>query len=239
MSRRTSATWRAVTPVAVVLVVVLVTGLTGCGKKSETGTVVSDAGPRCAKVAALTKSKGKPTKVVVPHAPVTKLVIEDLKPGTGPAAEKGKQLTVNYLGISCTSGQEFDTSWGKKGKNIDDPLPFVLGTGQVIKGWDTGLVGMKTGGERRLVIPGDLAYGVAGKPPSIQSNDTLVFVVDLIKVSKAPPPTTTTTAPPTTTTPAKRGSTTTTPRPRSGAASTTPKATTTAPKSGSTSTTKP
>lgn len=215
MSRSTSATRRAVTPLAIVLALVLANGLTGCGKKSENGTVVSDAGARCAKAVASTKSKGKPTKVAVPSAPTTKLVIQDLKPGSGAAAEKGKQLTVNYLGISCTTGQEFDTSWGKKGKDKDSPLEFVLGTGEVIKGWDTGLVGMKVGGERRLVIPGDLAYGQAGQPPSIKPNDTLVFVVDLQKVAKAPPPTTTTTAAPTTV----------------------PKATTTAPKSGTTSTT--
>lgn len=228
MSRSLLATRRAATPIVAVFVLVFAGGLAGCGKKGESGTVVSDAGARCAKTVTLTKSKGKPTKVVTPTAPVTKLVVQDLKPGTGAVAVKGKQLTVNYLGIACSSGQQFDTSWGKKGKDKDDPLPFVLGAGAVIKGWDTGLAGMKVGGERRLVIPGSLAYGPTGNPPSIQTDDTLTFVVDLLKVSKAPPPrtTTTTTAPPLTAVP-KSGSTTSAPEttttaaPGSGSATTT------------------
>ncbi len=209
MSRSQRATGRGAPPTAIALCLVFVMVLAGCGKKSEDGTVVSDAGPRCAKVAPLTKSKGKPTKVAMPSAPAPKLVVQDLRPGTGAPAEKGKQLTVNYVGIACSGGREFDSSWGKKGKDKDAPLKFVLGTGKVIKGWDNGLVGMKVGGERRLVIPGDLAYGATGQPPTIGSNDTLVFVVELLKVEKAPPPTTTTTAPNTTTTAPTSGSTTT------------------------------
>ncbi len=235
MSRSSSAARRVMMPMAVVVALGLTCGLTGCGKKTESGTVVSDAGPRCAKAAPLTKSKGKPTKVEVPTAPPTKLVIQDLKPGTGPAAEKGKQLTVNYLGIACSTGQEFDASWGKKGKDKDSPLDFVLGEGQVIKGWDVGLAGMKVGGERRLVIPSDLAYGAAGQPPTIAANESLVFVVDLKKVAKAPPPTTATTAAPTTA-PRTTGPKATTTAPKSGSTTTAPK-TTAVPKSGSTTTT--
>ncbi len=231
MSRSTFATRRAVTPVGVLLAVVLMSGLLGCGKKSEGGTVVRDAAPRCAKAPALAKSKDKPTKVEVPSAPVTELVSQDLKKGTGAPAEKGKQLTVNYIGISCTTGIEFDTSWGKKGKDKDDPLDFVLGSGEVIKGWDTGLLGMKVGGLRRLVIPGELAYGAAGRPPQIQANDTLVFVVQL-KAVKVPTTTTTTTAAPTTAAPTTAPKATTT-----GAAPKTTTGPTAVPKSGSTTTT--
>jgi len=216
---------------SVLLAVVLMIGLLACGKKAGGGTVVRDAAPRCAKAPALSKSKGKPTKVEVPSAPVTKLVIQDLEKGTSAPAEKGKQLTVNYVGISCTTGIEFDTSWGKKGKNKDDPLDFVLGSGEVIKGWDTGLVGMKVGGLRRLVIPGELAYGAAGKPPQIQANATLVFVVRLEAV-KVPPATTTTTAAPTTAAPTTAPKATTTTAPPN-----TTTGPTAVPKSGSTTTT--
>ena len=192
-----------------------------CGSEKDDGNVVTDAGPRRGKAAALTKSKGKPTKVEIPKAPVTELDTEDLKAGKGEAAAKGKQVTVNYVGIACSSGKEFDSSWGKKGKNKDDPLKFVLGTGKVIKGWDQGLVGMKEGGVRRLVIPGDLAYGPTGQPPDISGNDTPIFVVELVKVEKAPrtTTTTTTTAAPTTTTTSAPAKTTTTRR--SGSRSTT------------------
>lgn len=227
---------RAATVLGAALTVLVTSGLVGCGNKKEDGTVVKDAAPKCAKVAPLTKSKGKPTKVEVPSEPATKLVTEDLRPGTGAAAVKGKQLTVNYVGISCSTGQEFDTSWGKKGKDKDAPLKFVLGTGKVIKGWDKGLAGMKVGGERRLVIPGDLAYGQAGQPPSISSDDTLVFVVDLRAVDKAPPETTTTISPSTTAVP---GASTTTLPPGSTTTSAAGSSTTTAPTGSTTTTAKP
>lgn len=224
---------RRATTLGVAIGLLVTSGLAGCGKKKEDGTVVKDAAPTCAKVAPLTKSKGKPAKVDVPKGPATKLVTDDLRPGTGASAVKGKQLTVNYLGISCSTGQEFDSSWGKKGKDKDDPLKFVLGTGKVIKGWDQGLAGMKVGGERRLVIPGDLAYGQAGQPPNITSDDTLVFVVDLLNVEKAPPETTTTTAPSTTTAPPGASTTTT------AAGSATSTTTTSAPAGATTTTAAP
>ncbi len=208
MSRSIWPSRRAASAVAAVFMMTVAGALGGCGSKKENGTVVKDAAPRCAKAARLAKSKGKPTKVELPSAPAAKLVKQDLRPGTGTAAVQGKQLTVNYVGISCSTGQEFDSSWGKKGKDKDDPLKFVLGAGTVIKGWDQGLVGLKEKGRRRLVIPGDLAYGPTGQPPTIQGNDTLVFVVDLLKVDKAPA-TTTTGSTTTTTAPPSRSTTTT------------------------------
>jgi FKBP-type peptidyl-prolyl cis-trans isomerase len=106
----------------------------------------------------------------------------DLTVGTGAEATAGKLLTVNYTGwlydASQTDGkgQQFDSSIGR------GPFTFTLGAGMVIGGWDQGLVGMKVGGKRRLVIPPELAYGAAGRSPTIPGNATLVFDVDLLGV---------------------------------------------------------
>jgi FKBP-type peptidyl-prolyl cis-trans isomerase FkpA len=106
----------------------------------------------------------------------------DLVVGTGAQAAAGKNLTVNYTGwlydASQTDGkgQQFDSSVGR------GPFPFTLGAGQVIPGWDRGIVGMKVGGKRRLIIPPELAYGAAGSPPAIPGNATLVFDVELLGV---------------------------------------------------------
>ena len=84
---------------------------------------------------------------------------------------------MQYVGVLYDGGTEFDASW-----NSGEPFPFKLGNGDVIKGWDQGIVGMKEGGRRKLIIPPDLAYGPEGQPPTIPPNATLVFVVDLKKV---------------------------------------------------------
>jgi len=105
----------------------------------------------------------------------------DLVVGTGADATVGKLVTVNYTGwlydTSKTDGKgtQFDSSIGKQ------PFPFTLGAGQVIKGWDQGVVGMKVGGSRRLIIPPDLAYGASGSGP-IPPNATLVFDISLLSV---------------------------------------------------------
>lgn len=117
--------------------------------------------------------------VNVPGGPPPKtLVVRDLIRGTGPAAASGKQVTVNYVGVLYKNGREFDSSW-KHGTTF----PFTLGQGQVIKGWDQGIVGERVGGRRELIIPPNLAYGAAGSPPTIPPNSTLVFVVDVLGVS--------------------------------------------------------
>jgi peptidylprolyl isomerase len=127
--------------------------------------------------AAGTDTKKKP-KIGKPKGkPPANLVIVDIVPGKGPAAKAGDTLTVDYAGTSWSTGKEFDASWGKQ------PFPVTLGQGQVIQGWDEGLVGMKPGGRRMLVIPGDLAYGASGRPPTIAPNETLIFVVDLRKLA--------------------------------------------------------
>jgi peptidylprolyl isomerase len=86
-------------------------------------------------------------------------------------------VTVSYVGVAHSTGEEFDASW-----NRGEPFRFRLGSGQVIPGWDQGVAGMKVGGRRMLVIPPDLAYGEQGSPPVIAPGETLVFVVDLEKI---------------------------------------------------------
>ncbi len=109
---------------------------------------------------------------------VTQLKIEDLRPGTGAVAQDGDQLSMNYKG-SLLNGEVFDQSYGR------GPFDFPLGGGQVIKGWDEGIKGMKVGGKRKLTIPASKGYGEAGSPPKIPGGATLIFEVELLKVTKA------------------------------------------------------
>lgn len=104
----------------------------------------------------------------------------DVVVGTGAQAKSGDKVTMQYVGVLFNGGKEFDTSW-KKGRT---PFEFTIGQGQVIKGWDEGIPGMKVGGRRVLVIPADQAYGAQGSPPTIPANAPLIFVVDLKKVAK-------------------------------------------------------
>ena len=123
-------------------------------------------------------------KPVIPKpegAPPQGLQVRDVVQGTGKAAAAGDEITVQYVGVSWSTGTEFDSTWSK-GKQ---PFTFQLGAGGVIPGWDQGLVGMEEGGRRQLVIPPDLAYGPEGRPPAIGPNETLVFLIDLEKVKKA------------------------------------------------------
>jgi len=111
---------------------------------------------------------------VFKESPPKSLVIKDLVVGTGDEAQAGDTVSVNYTGW-LWHGKEFQSTVG------GDPFPFTLGQGDVIKGWDQGIVGMKVGGTRRLTIPPDLAYGAAGKG-DIPPNATLVFEVELLAV---------------------------------------------------------
>jgi peptidylprolyl isomerase len=112
--------------------------------------------------------------------PPKELVAQDLVVGNGAEAKGGDQVSVQYVGNTFKENKEFDTSW--KGDKPGDPFQFQLGSGNVIQGWDQGVVGMKVGGRRKLIIPPDLAYGAQGSPPKIGANETLVFIVDLKKV---------------------------------------------------------
>ena len=123
-----------------------------------------------------TGALSKEPKVTPPSGPApTKLVIKNLIAGTGPEAKAGESVTVNYVGVLYKGGKEFDASWKR-----NEPFTFTLGRGQVIPGWDQGVVGMKVGGRRELIIPSALAYGAKGSPPTIPANAPLVFVVDLL-----------------------------------------------------------
>jgi peptidylprolyl isomerase len=119
----------------------------------------------------------KPTISLANDSPPTSLVIRDIAVGFGAEAVANKGAVVQYVGISWTTKRQFDASWDR-----GQPLPFALGVGQVIAGWDQGVAGMKVGGRRLLIIPPDLGYGASGQPPAIAPNDTLVFVVDLVGV---------------------------------------------------------
>ncbi|MFH9225718.1 FKBP-type peptidyl-prolyl cis-trans isomerase [Streptomyces lydicus] len=114
-----------------------------------------------------------------PEGPApTELEIVDLKEGDGPVAKAGDTVSVHYVGVSFSTGEEFDASW-----NHGKPLQFQLGAGQVIAGWDQGVQGMKVGGRRRLTIPAHLAYGDRGAGGGrIAPGETLIFVCDLVSV---------------------------------------------------------
>jgi len=149
-------------------------------KSSSSASTSSTAASSSAASAAKTPTTGplsKEPKVTPPKgAAPKKLVTKELIKGTGAEAKAGESVTVNYVGVLYKNGKVFDASWLRK-----EPFTFSLGKGQVIKGWDQGVVGMKVGGRRELIIPSELAYGKAGSPPKIPANAPLIFVVDLLK----------------------------------------------------------
>lgn len=116
--------------------------------------------------------------VTVPEtdAPDQLVIIDDIE-GDGDEAKKGQQVTVHYVGVSWSTGKQFDASWDRM-----EPFQFSLGRGQVIKGWDDGVAGMKIGGRRTLHIPPHMGYGAQGAGGVIKGNETLIFVVDLLGV---------------------------------------------------------
>lgn len=112
-------------------------------------------------------------------APTDLEVVDDVV-GTGPEAKAGDTVSVNYVGVAYSTGEEFDASY-----NRGTPLQFKLGVGMVIAGWDQGVQGMKVGGRRTLRIPPHLAYGAGGVPGTIGANESLIFVCDLEGVAGA------------------------------------------------------
>ncbi|MFC8661238.1 MULTISPECIES: FKBP-type peptidyl-prolyl cis-trans isomerase [Streptomyces] len=110
--------------------------------------------------------------------PPADLEIKDIWEGDGPVAKAGDTVSVHYVGVAFSTGEEFDASW-----NRGAPLQFQLGVGQVIAGWDKGVEGMKVGGRRQLIIPSHLAYGERGAGGGrIAPGEALIFVCDLVGV---------------------------------------------------------
>ncbi len=107
---------------------------------------------------------------------IKKMIIDDVSEGSGEAVKAGDSVTVNYIG-ALQSGQQFDNSYTK-----GTPFTFTVGEGKVIKGWDEGVIGMKAGGQRILVIPSDMGYGENGYGP-IPGGATLVFTVELMSIN--------------------------------------------------------
>jgi peptidylprolyl isomerase len=122
-------------------------------------------------------ARDKPVIDIPDHAPSYQLELEDLEVGDGDEATPGSIVEVHYAGVAWSTGNEFDASW-----NRGETFKFGLGKGQVIKGWDEGVAGMRVGGRRRITVPPDMAYGKRGAGGVIGPDETLVFVVDLIGV---------------------------------------------------------
>jgi FKBP-type peptidyl-prolyl cis-trans isomerase len=121
-----------------------------------------------------------PTAAAAATAPTARFIddlkIVDLVEGRGPGVVSGDILVVNYVG-KLQDGTKFDSTFDR-----GQPMQFTIGRGDVIEGWDKGIVGMKVGGKRQITIPPDYAYGDAGVPPSIPPKATLVFEVDLLEI---------------------------------------------------------
>jgi peptidylprolyl isomerase len=184
---------------AVALVAVLPLALVACGDEEDAAdeTTTTTSLTSCAEVytpgdgepegADAIESRGAPELTAC--APSGELEVIDEVTGSGAEAAADDTITVQYTGVVASSGTKFDSSW-------DRGAPATFPLNGVIQGWSQGLVGMKEGGRRTLVIPAELAYGDAPPPGSgIAAGDTLVFTVDLVSVGEAPTSTTTTSAP--------------------------------------------
>ena len=125
----------------------------------------------------LNPERSKPELDFPGEVPPADLVIEDVIVGDGAEVASGQTVTAHYAGWAFSTGEEFDSSW-----NRGEPLSFRVGIGQVIQGWDRGLLGMKVNGRRKLTIPAHLGYGQRGAGGVIKPGETLIFVVDLVAV---------------------------------------------------------
>jgi peptidylprolyl isomerase len=168
--------------IAFLAVLIAAIALVACGDDDEPAST-QDAQETTAtqtetEAADLTDTSAKPVIPAPSGSPPRKLVVEDIVKGKGRAAKQGDNVTLQYVGVAFSTGQQFDASWDS-GAPIG---PFPLGAGAVIPGWDKGIVGMRVGGRRKLVIPPELAYGTQGQGP-IGPNETLIFVVDLTAIS--------------------------------------------------------
>jgi peptidylprolyl isomerase len=170
-------------PAVLAAAAIAVAGCGGGGGKATTADIPAGPAPTTPPPPQpSTNLKDTKTKPAIPKptgSPPKKLVVKDIVAGKGKAAKKGDQLSMQYVGVTFADGKEFDSSW-----DSGSPFKFQLGQGSVIKGWDQGLVGIKPGGRRELIIPSNLAYGAQGRPPSIPPNAALVFIVDALSVGK-------------------------------------------------------
>ena len=150
-------------------------------KTQTTAAEQAEAAPTATKITPTAGERDLSKKPRIPKssgpAP-EQLKVEDLIEGDGAAAKNGDKLSVQYVGVLYDNNKEFDSSWSRG----EEPLEVTLGSGQVISGWEQGLLGMKVGGRRKLTIPPDQAYGAQGQPPTIPANATLVFEIDLKKI---------------------------------------------------------
>ena len=172
---------------AALVTALLALGLAACGDdddkepggSGDTGASAQTepAAPEAPSEEVSTNLKAKPEIGKPAGDPPSSLVKEDIVVGKGPAAKLGDTITVHYVGVNFSTGDQFDSSWDR-----GEPAAFPLEEGGLIDGWIKGIPGMKVGGRRKLVIPPDLGYGAAGQPPTIPPNETLVFVIDLKKV---------------------------------------------------------
>lgn len=156
--------------------------IAACGSSSAPGVQLA---PSAGATQASTPTTPKIPAAIATRPTVTppadcnnkQLIKKDLINGTGQTAQAGGTVVVNYVGVLCKTGKEFDASWTR-----NQPFTTALSTGSVIPGWVEGIPGMKVGGRRELIIPASLAYGKAGSGSTIPPNSPLVFVVDLISV---------------------------------------------------------
>jgi peptidylprolyl isomerase len=170
--------------VLLLIAVVAVLGVSACGDDDDGndggGSASGDQQQQTETTPPEDALKDTTTKPVIPKptgSPPRRLVKQDIVKGKGPGAKPGDTVTVKYVGVNFSNGQEFDASW-----DSGATFPVQLGAGMVIEGWDKGLVGIKKGGRRMLTIPPEMGYGAEGYPPDIPPNETLVFVVDAVSI---------------------------------------------------------
>lgn len=171
------------------LIACLALAVAGCGGSDDdssssseatasTEATTTESGPAPEESGSGDGKKTKPEVTVPSGPPPEKLETKEIEAGSGATAKAGDQVTVQYVGVGYDSEEEFDSSWSR-----NEPFSFNLGAGEVIRGWDQGVEGMKVGGRRELIIPASLAYGPSGSPPVIGPNETLIFVIDLLAVN--------------------------------------------------------
>jgi peptidylprolyl isomerase len=177
---------RATRPAALAVAVASVLALSGCGGNqfapepppagSPAPTIKpSDAGPVKITVANATDLKLRPSVRVNTGTLPTKLETTDLIPGNGPTAKATDTVTVQYVGAIARTGQEFDASW-------DSGQPATFSLNEVVPGFRNGIAGMKVGTRRQIVVPPDQGYGAQGFGSTIGPDETLIFIVDLVKI---------------------------------------------------------